>query len=440
MTRIAALILADTGRDAEFAGLSLIERAVRSAVRAGATRIHVVGASPERLWVHEPTPAAVMVTFAASSEKPFADTPITDILLVLDINTIVEPRALSELAGLDDARPGEATLLVDSALDATHRFIEVVDGRVTSTFTNGNASSLDIVAMTRDAIESVRHARTLQQALDRLARLGRLRAASRRDGFVRRLRTREDVAALEASYLRQTNGGAKEGAFTRVVRRFSIPLSRRLLRTSIGANQVTLLSLDLSVAAGFFFWFGSYWAGVLGALAYYASVILDCSDGEVARARLTDSRFGAWLETATDYLSYFFVLGGIVWADSRQSGFNNHTWGALIGGAATAAIMALVGYLRARVAGTNPGALDDALASELRRGSKTQKFAAWARQLIKRPFLAHLILFQAAIGHLPTLLEIWAYGSVAALLIVISVQSHIIRSVHVEPLRAIPTR
>ena len=380
-----------------------------------------------------------MVTFAASSEKPFADTPIADILLVLDINSIVEPRALTELAGLDDARPGDATLLVDSALDATHRSIEVVDGRVTSTFTNGNASSLDIVAMT-ETPSSRSDARTLQQALDRLARLGRLRAVSRPGGFVRRLRTREDVAALEASYLRQTNGGAAEGAFTRVVRRFSIPLSRRLLRTSIGANQVTLLSLDLSVAAGFFFSFGTYWAGVLEALAYYASVILDCSDGEVARARLTDSRFGAWLETATDYLSYFFVLGGIVWADSRQSGFNNHTWGALVGAAATAAIMALVGYLRARVAGTNPGALDDALASELRRGSRTQKFAAWARQLIKRPFLAHLIVFQAAIGHLPTLLEIWAYGSVAALLIVISVQSHIIRSVHVEPLRAVQTR
>ena len=39
--------------------------------------------------------------------------------------------------------------------------------------------------------------------------------------------------------------------------------------------------------------------------------VLDCSDGEVARATLSDSKFGAWLETVTDYLSYFVVLGGM---------------------------------------------------------------------------------------------------------------------------------
>jgi hypothetical protein len=99
----------------------------------------------------------------------------------------------------------------------------------------------------------------------------------------------------------------------------------------------------------------------------------------------------------------------------------------------------LVGYLRARVASVNPGAFDDALAAELQRGSATQRFAVWGRQLIKRSFVAHLIVFQAVIGFIPALTEIWAYGAAAALLVVVAVQTHIIRSVRVQPLHLVAT-
>ena len=61
-----------------------------------------------------------------------------------------------------------------------------------------------------------------------------------------------------------------------------------------------------------------------------------------------------------------------------------------------------------------------------------QRFAVWGRQLIKRSFVAHLILFQALIGQLPALTEIWAIGSVGALFIVVAVQTHIIRSVKIS--------
>ena len=87
------------------------------------------------------------------------------------------------------------------------------------------------------------------------------------------------------------------------------------------------------------------------------------------------------------------------------------------------------------MASANPGAFDDALAAELKQGTVTQRFAVWGRQLIKRSFVAHLILFQALIGFIPALTEIWAYGALGALVIVVSVQMHIIRSVRVQPLR-----
>jgi phosphatidylglycerophosphate synthase len=245
-----------------------------------------------------------------------------------------------------------------------------------------------------------------------------------------------DVHQLERDYLTHVNGGDTEGFFTRIIRKFSVPLSQKLVRYPISANQVTLAGFALSLLAGWAFSFGSYSWGIVGALLYYASMILDCSDGEVARAKLADSRFGAWLETATDYLSYFAVLGGIVWGDVVLEGFCHHERAALVAVPATLAIIAIVGYQRARVARANPGAFDDALAAQLGQGSGVQRFSVWGRQLIKRSFLAHLILLQAVIGFLPALLEIWAMGAVGALVLVLAIHTQLVNTVRVEPLAA----
>src|SRR5262249_6239250 len=153
-----------------------------------------------------------------------------------------------------------------------------------------------------------------------------------------------------------------------------------------------------------------------------------CSDGEVARATLGDSKFGAWLETVADYLSYFVVLGGIVWGDVRVEGFCIHAASAVIAALASVSIVTLVGYQRACVAADDPGGFDDALAADLSQGTLVQRFAAWGRQLIKRAFVAHLVLFQALIGQLPALTEIWAYGAVAALVVVLAVHTHILQT------------
>ena len=259
-----------------------------------------------------------------------------------------------------------------------------------------------------------------------------------RGRFSRRIDSRLDIPAAERAYLAHTSGGSGEGFFTRQVRRFSIPISRFLLRLHVKANHVTLAGFAFAIAAGVSFAAGGYWAGVIGALLYFFSTILDCSDGEVARGSFGESHYGAWLETMTDYLSYFVVLGGIVWGDVRVEGFCIHAKAAIIAAVASLAVMSLVGYLRVRVASANPGALDDALAAELKKGTPIQRFTGWSRQLIKRSFFSHLVVFQALIGYLPTLTEIWAYGSIAGVVLVLAVQTHLIRRVQVSPSHALP--
>src|SRR5262249_27588898 len=161
--------------------------------------------------------------------------------------------------------------------------------------------------------------------------------------------------------------------FTKNIRFFSIPLSRRLLRLPISANQVTLGGFAFAVLAGFSFSIGGYEAGLVGALLYRVSIVLDCCDRGDPPGRRSESAIGAWLETVTDYLSYFVVLGGIVWGDLTLEGVDHHTIAAAFAAVATLGVVTLVGYLRARVAKTNPGAFDDAVASEFRAGTAFQR-------------------------------------------------------------------
>jgi len=388
MIPIAALIVRDAS-PLRFGGLDLTERAAKLARRAGVQHVQF-----------------------ADDDRPFADAPFAESLLVLPERTIVEPAVLTDLLRRGLRRPEDGVVVVDA---------------------NGN--NTDLMLLSFRAVEYIRAVPRLRSGLRRLAARDVVRVVRVAPRFIACIGGESDLPRVEHDYLDHANGGANEGVFTRNFRRFSIPLSRLLLRGSISANAVTLAGFALALLAGLSFAAGTYAAGIAGALIYWASMVLDCSDGEVARATLSDSKFGAWLETATDYLSYFVVLGGIVLGDIRREGVDEHAAAAAVAAIVSIAIVSIVGYQRARVASVNPGAFDDALAAELKRGTAVQRFAAWGRQLIKRSFVAHLILFQALIGHLPTLTEIWACGAVAALVTVLAVHAHLVRTVRVQPLR-----
>lgn len=446
MTTIAALVLTDGLEGAgpptrrarsivRFAGMDLTERAARAVHRAGIDHIHIVGNRlPDEPIVRRLRQRGLAVTCTQTASKPFEALPPVALLVVLPIDTVMEPRAVVTL--LEQARlgPGEAALAIDRRPEARPRLVDVANGFVRSLLADGHAASSDLAVLTGEAVNRVRGARSARQALQRLAVAGRLRAVSVAPYFCERLHDARDVARLEYTYIRRLNG--REQFFTRQIRRVSIRVTRHLLRWPITPNQVTLAAFAFSAAAALFFAAGAYWAGIIGAALYYLSTVLDCSDGEVARVSYRDSSFGAWLETATDYASYFLVLGGIALGSYRVHGYCRHVEAALVALVASIVVVALVAWLRHRTARINPGAFDDALAAVLNAASPFHQFSAWARQLIKRSFFAHLILFQALIGHLPALLKVWAYGASAAVVVLLAVQPLLVRRVRVAPARA----
>jgi len=83
-------------------------------------------------------------------------------------------------------------------------------------------------------------------------------------------------------------------------RRFSRHLTRAAIAAGVTANTITLASFALGLGAVWCFWRASAVSALAGLVLYIVAVILDHSDGEVARLTLTESRMGEWLDTVAD--------------------------------------------------------------------------------------------------------------------------------------------
>lgn len=105
---------------------------------------------------------------------------------------------------------------------------------------------------------------------------------------------------------------------TFVVRKASKPLTRLALRLGLSPNTITVLSFLIGLGAAALFATGQWGWIVLGAIALQVSLIVDCVDGEVARATRRFSALGAWLDAATDRVKEFAAYAGLAIGAARQ--------------------------------------------------------------------------------------------------------------------------
>lgn len=428
MTRLAALILTDgaggsgdtahAAPRAVVAGLELTERAVLAAHAAGIDRIHIAGEHlpDERVLQGLRTRGLAIVCTSTRGHNPFEAAPPDSTLVLLPVDTLVEPaaiRALLERASLD---VGEGALVVDRRPDARCRLLDVSDGRVRGFLADGNAASTGLALLTAEAVQLVRHAPSVWAAFRRLAQATRLRAVGVDPHFCERLHDPEEAAAIEHRYIRRLNGN--EFFFTKVLRRQSVHLTRLLLRTRLSPNHITLLSLFVSFAAAYGFLAGGYWLALVAALLYYLSTLLDCSDGEVARCTFRTSAFGCWLETVSDATSTVLIIGAIFVNVLMRSGRTADSVTAVAGLLAATLVLLVTSYQRWRIARPDPDKYERTLHERLNAGpGLLNRFAVWGSQYIKRACVAHVLLFLALIGQVHLLIYLVAFGASVALLI-----------------------
>lgn len=105
-----------------------------------------------------------------------------------------------------------------------------------------------------------------------------------------------------------------------VDRRLSWRISLRLARTAITPNQVTLANTALGLLSAWLFCLPGYWPRLIAALMFLVSVTFDGVDGELARLKMTESRWGARLDVMTDNLVHIAIFAGIMTGCYRASG------------------------------------------------------------------------------------------------------------------------
>jgi phosphatidylglycerophosphate synthase len=94
-------------------------------------------------------------------------------------------------------------------------------------------------------------------------------------------------------------------------RRISLALTRRLMRTGVTPNAMTLTSAAIGLVGALFFLSTSPVWQLLGALLFLTHSVLDGCDGELARLKFQHSRLGAVLDFWGDNVVHVAVFACI---------------------------------------------------------------------------------------------------------------------------------
>lgn len=111
-----------------------------------------------------------------------------------------------------------------------------------------------------------------------------------------------EVSRAEAA-LRQSLRKDVDGLFATYERHVSLAISARLMRFPVSPNSVTAVATAIGIASGLLAAHGNYAWLLAGAVCFLVNNILDGIDGEIARAKLLESRFGQWFDTVSDDLA-----------------------------------------------------------------------------------------------------------------------------------------
>ena len=198
------------------------------------------------------------------------------------------------------------------------------------------------------------------------------------------------------------------------------PISRRvthvLLKFPIRPNAFTIAVFVLPLIASVFLVRGDYLSVVIGAAIFQAFSILDGCDGEIARAKNLESKFGERLDNFCDFLaSLLYVLA---------LGWGLHHWSE---GIICAALITINEWLLRYSTGRMW-----ADSSELNESFYTrhhgmiehsglidlgERFVWWLFQLTKRDMALFVFFVLALVGHAHWILNLWTIVAAASVVL-----------------------
>src|SRR5215510_4428867 len=297
----AALAFADGGVP-KVLGLVLARRTVMEASRAGYSRIYLLA----REWA---APAGIT---AISNWSSLADacTMQPGPLIITHASILAEPDWLTRLTEIQTEPARWAA--------APHKIIVIAAPAVASALAalEADKGAYDLVAAQERLTRHFGTPRALPAVIDPLV-----------------VSTSADVNDAEWRLLRGLVKDTDGFMARNVERPISLRISRRLASTGITPNQVTLLSVGIGFCGALFFLSAHWLWQTIGALLFLAHSILDGCDGELARLRFQESRFGGIIDYWGDNVVHIAVFACMAIGWSLAIGAS---WPLLLG--ATAAL------------------------------------------------------------------------------------------------------
>lgn len=129
---------------------------------------------------------------------------------------------------------------------------------------------------------------------------------------------------------------------THINRRVSLFVSRYMARTAVTPNQMTVLTGLLGLAgAPFFLSPHAHWQAI-GGILFLLHSVLDGCDGELARLKFQESRFGGVLDFWSDNLVHMAVFGCMAFGWSAAAGA---AWPLIFGAGAVFGTLIAAGFV-----------------------------------------------------------------------------------------------
>jgi len=132
----------------------------------------------------------------------------------------------------------------------------------------------------------------------------------------------ESARQVERAYwasLTSSSDGLVDRHFNRPVGRW---LGKRLVSSPVTPNQVSVAATLIGLISAWLFVIGTPGTALAGALALQGSAIVDCIDGDLARALYKESALGKWLDIVGDqvvHIGVFLGLGIGLWRSGSSA-------------------------------------------------------------------------------------------------------------------------
>ena len=124
--------------------------------------------------------------------------------------------------------------------------------------------------------------------------------------------TSQDLLKAKNYLLNNSSSKINDGSISKYINRpISKWITSKIADYPLTPNQISIAVFFISVLSGLIISMEGYFFLLLGALLAQLSSILDGCDGEIARLKLLESKFGAWFDRVLDRYCDLFIFTGL---------------------------------------------------------------------------------------------------------------------------------